>query len=246
MEKLRIAVISTTVVVIGVVLAVLYVGHASAGDWATALIAVVALVLGIFNAWQSHLSPFSLVVRDTGRLEWSMDPRNISEPAVFLDLVFTNAGACRGFVEQLAFRAALEEVSHRVTTFVPIYTALDRSLNLGKELPPPTWEPFTGFTLGPKESLVRKIGFVPFKVPSGFEYKEGVYALKLFVLTSGRKGWRMIETLRYPFEKTDLEQLQKIMATPQRDGRRQVQWFTQSKYSDGLLKTLSELDNLNT
>ncbi len=229
-----------TMIVLGVIWFKLY--SVDNIDWLIPLsVAILALPISIYNTWEAHFVPFELRVYDSGRLEWTKDHRDIKEPMIFADLIFSNFGARKGLVKQMALTLRKADESGEFTLFRPLVVMTDRSLKLGKELMPPDLESFTAFEVGALETTVKKIGFVPHVIPSGFAYAKGSYDVIVFLKGTRYKTWKRVAAMRYSIDDADLAQLNQITSQPQQDGRSFVNWRTQSKVSESLEDSLQEL-----
>jgi len=123
-------------------------------------ISIVALCISLFLLYRDYLQPFRITVRAVGRITLSKNPwsAELQEDCIQIDLVFSNHGARKGVVEDVALELSSGDIRLFFRSFGIVR---DRSLNLGKELPPPTMETFIGFELGKKESTVRRVILVP-------------------------------------------------------------------------------------
>ena len=102
----------------------------------TFLVSLLAIGISVFNLYKTTLEPFTLEVRDGGRVELGMHPGRfpLREFVFSVDLGFSNSGIEAGAVEDVAlhvtvpdgremvFRSYLEHQSRRIKSF---------------ELPPP-------------------------------------------------------------------------------------------------------------
>ena len=229
-----------TMIVLGVIWFKLY--SVDNIDWLIPLsVAILALPISIYNTWEAHFVPFELRVYDSGRLEWTKDPRDIKEPMIFVDLIFSNFGARKGLIEEIALAVHKTGETRESTLYRPVYIMTDRSLKLGKELPPPDLETFTAFEVGALGTTVKKIGFVPWVTPSGFVYSKGEYDVRVFLKGTRQKEWKRVAVMRYSIADADLQVLGQITSQPQQNGLSYINWKTQSKGSESLEDSLQQL-----
>ena len=141
-------------------------------------IAVAALAISGWLLYKDYIQPFQLNVRPAGRITISKNPysEGLSQDSIQLDLIFTNQGARRGIVEDVAL-VVKSNGKHGI--FRSLAEQTDRSLNLQKELVPPKLETFIGFQLAKAESTIHRIVFVPHSESAIVQLSVGTYEADL-------------------------------------------------------------------
>ncbi len=203
-------------------------------------ISIVALSISLLLLYRDYFQPFRLSVRAVGRITISKNPwsEGLQQDCIHIDLVFSNQGAKRGVVEDVA----LELWSGEIRAFFRSLAIIrDRSLNLGKELLPPALETFIGFELSKTDSTVRRVLLVPHDNSPTSYLQALAYEGKIWIKHSRSKKWIEGPIFAFNVEKEDLEELAKTTIVPQPDGRYYVNWITRDKVLD---KTANELDEL--
>ncbi len=217
-------------------------------DWMslTALaVSVVALLLSIGTTYWEHWRSFRLDIRSAGRITLSRDPwsPNLTRDALFVDAIFTNTGARRGVVEDVAL---VVQRAGQKSLFRSFATQRDHTLNLTGELVPPKLEPFVGFDLGRFESTVRRLFFVPHTDASDASWKTfqlGRHTGEIWARSTDKPDWCKHATVTFSIETSDLDQLSSSKAIPQAEGGYFVKFVTQNKVveeSENALQALAD------
>jgi hypothetical protein len=152
-------------------------------------ISIAALGVSSFLLYRDHLLPFRLELRSGGRITVAKNPfsEGLKQDCVFLDLIFTNLGARRGVMEDVAVLVGTQAEGILLRTHS---VATDRTLQFLKELRPPQLEPFTAFELKNDESAARRILFVPLTGAESFVLKTGSYTAEVWARSSAQRAGR--------------------------------------------------------
>jgi len=179
-------------------------------------------------------------VRAAGRITLSKNPwsEGLRQECLHLDLIFTNQGAKRGVIEDVA--VSIQGLGARAF-FRSLAMVSDRTLKLQKELVPPTVETFISFELGQGESTVRRVLWVPHASSIDFSFQATTYTGTLWVCHSGSKKWMRSATFAFTVDREDLTELAKSTATPQPNGGYFVKWLTRDKVLNQTESKLNEL-----
>jgi hypothetical protein len=206
------------------------------------LIAIAALMISLFLLFVDHLKPFRLAVRPAGRITISRNPfsAQLAESCVLIDLMFTNQGARRGVVEDVALFVRGQE---RSALFRSHAFERRRALNLGRALVPPELETFLGFEVAKDETIVRRVFLVPSPKFAGFALQVGPYSADLWVLSSISPEWVQRESLNFTVDSDDIVTLANIKVTPEPDGAVFVEWLTRDKVLDQTADRVRRLED---
>ena len=204
-------------------------------------IAVVALCISGFLLYQDHLKPFKLAVRGAGRITIARNPwsEGLRQSCIEIDLIFTNEGARRGVVEDVAVRLY---DPHGGAFFRSYGVAIDRQLNLQRELVPPRLEMFIGFELSKGESMVRRILLVPHVNSIAFSFAPISYAAEIWVRSTEAPDWVRYDSFGFTVDQEDIDTLARSKVTPQPDGSVFVEWLTRDKVADQNDKRVAVLE----
>lgn len=208
-------------------------------------ISIFALLISLVLLYRDYLQPFKLYVRGVGRVIISKNPwsEGLQQACIHLDLVFSNIGANRGVIEDVA----LELRSYKSHVILrSLATVSDRSMRLGKDLLPPELESFIGFELEKRESTMKQILFVPYTGFDTFNFKATTYGGVIWVKHSNHQKWVNVYNLEFSVDEDDLIELDKSTMTLQPDGRFYVNWITRNKVLKQTESLLQDLLKITT
>lgn len=203
-------------------------------------ISILALIISGWLLYHDYLMPFRPSIRAIGRVTISKNPLfgGLQQDCIHVDIVFSNQGAKRGAIEDVAIEINLGQNS---SLFRSIAVMQNRNLPLGNELIPPTLESFVGFELGKSESVVKRILFVPHSGSASFSLKENNYRGTIWVRHSSARKWIKYTDFEFNVDKDDLSELSKSTMVLQPDGRYYISWITRDKVLSSTEDHLLEL-----
>ena len=206
-------------------------------------IAVAALAISAVLLYKDYIKPFSLDVRPAGRITISKNPfsEGLSQDSIQLDIIFTNQGARRGIVEDIAL---VVKAKDKLGVFRSLAEQTDRSLNLQKELVHPKLESFIGFQLAKSESLIHRIFFVPHSASAIVQLSIGTYDADVWVKSTESKKWIKKDFMNFTIDAEDIESLGKSKMTPQPEGGYFIKMITRDKVLSQGEERLKELNEI--
>lgn len=201
-------------------------GLISKVNWATAtpiVISIIALGLSAVTYYANSLKPFELTVRDTVRYQVTKNPMTEPlEPALILDLIFFNAGAVHGVVEDVA--VILNTPSGEKVLFRSFLEVTDRTLHDERNVEPLKTTPFASFGLNGRESALRSLFFTR-KAPEAFTlFSTGKYTSTLYARPSSTGRWHEFKGPSFTLSANDVEFVNSIKSTTLPSGQRAVAW----------------------
>lgn len=204
-------------------------------------IAIIALIISLGLLYKDYLQPFEVDVQPAGRIKLSKHflSKELSESSIQLDLIFTNQGARRGFVEDIAI---VVKTNGKQGIFRSLAEVTDRTIEFQKELVPPKLESFIGVQLGKYESSPHLVYFIPFSGSEIVQLSEGAYVLDLWIKSTESQNWIKKDSLKFHVNSEDIISLNKSKIIPQPDGRLYISLMQQDKalsYVEDRLKKLS-------
>ncbi|MCH8942857.1 MAG: hypothetical protein IIA48_10540 [Bacteroidetes bacterium] len=204
------------------------------------LISSIALIISGILLYIDYLKPFDLSIKTAGRITISKNPwaEELRQDCIQLDLVFTNNGARRGVIEDVALELQTNDKKFLFRSYAIVR---NRSLTLGKDLIPPSLEPFISFELGKMESSVKRILFIPHTDSLLSNFIAETYKVIIWIRNSSDKKWIYYENFVITIDKDDIDVLAKSKMTKQPDGRYYINWLTLDKVLDQSENELSEL-----
>jgi hypothetical protein len=178
---------------------------------AALVISILSLVVAGFALYETHLKPFRPEMRAGGRVRLAQLPPPLGA-RIELDLIFTNHGALRGVVEDVAVLLAGPE-GFRFQTFESLWRRTDRTLNLrwqGSAPPPPRAETFVAFDLPPRTALTHAILFVPSGTSQDGPWELGEYQGQAWYRHSGSTSWQAGPIFSFTVDSHDIAVLSKV------------------------------------
>jgi len=206
-------------------------------------IAVTALAISAWLLYKDYIQPFQLDVRPAGRITISKNPfsEGLSQDSIQLDLIFTNQGARRGIIEDVA---VVINANGKQSIFRSLAEQTDRSLNLQKDLVPPKLESFIGFQLAKSESLIHRIFFVPHSASAIVQLSIGTYDADVWVKSTESKKWIKKDFMNFTIDAEDIESLGKSKMTPLPEGGYFIKMITRDKVLSQGEERLKELTDI--
>lgn len=203
------------------------------------VIAAGALALSGFLLYRNHFRGFRLIVRNAGRITVGKDPLSkLTRPYLAADIVFSNDGSSRGVVEDVAITLTSHTINVLFRSFLVI---TDRTKQWQKELMPPKAESFISFDLGPGQSMVKEISFVPADDNAEFTLDAGEYQATIWAMPSINQKWEKYDSFPFTISQEDVDEINKSSITSQPDGRLFINWKTRDKPTDIAERRLQDL-----
>lgn len=187
-------------------------------NWAV-LIATTSFIVAAMTLYYAHWKPFSPNIYSAGRYSLSINNFNFRQVAIGLDLIFSNRGARSGTIEDIYIKI------HTPVTekpMIPIMVFLERELNLTKNKNKTVKaEAFSAFEVKARESLSKRIVFVPYSRDS-FELQRGVYRIDIYSKTSSAKNDTLVDSIDIEVEQADLDAMKLPSTIPDKGTLLQV------------------------
>ena len=180
------------------------------GNW-TQIIATLAFLVSFFALYYTHWEGFDPKIYSTGRYDLSKNDGNIHQLAFSLVLSFSNLGARIGVIENIY--VVFNTSDRKSILLVPRYDVQNREINVLRDFMPMKATSFTAFSLNGKETITKKIMFVPWSSDT-FEVHAGIYLMDIFVKTSKSSEWMKHETIRVKIDDSDLEVINRGLKVP--------------------------------
>ncbi len=177
----------------------------------TQIIATFAFIVSFLTLYYTQWKSFDPKIYSTGRYELSKNDGNIHQLAFSLALSFSNHGAKLGVIENIY--AVFYQSDSRKVLLIPKYDVQSREINVLRDLMPMKATSFIAFSLGGKETITKKIMFVPWSSDT-FEAPAGIYHIDIFVKTSNSSEWEKHETIRLKIEDMDIEVINRGLNVP--------------------------------
>lgn len=171
-----------------------------ASNW----ISILALGISFIALYKTDFQPFSLAINTAGRFSLSVNLKNSSQIAISPSLIFTNEGVRTGIVENLAIIITTPKNSKKI--LIPLLTLDDMGINSTKESKPLEATAFTGFSLMGKETVSKRIMFVP-QSSEKFIFEQGDYLLEIFAKSSGDKSLKKSGEMKITIDSIDMSEI---------------------------------------
>ena len=212
-------------------------------NW-SAVLSILAIGISVVTLYKTVLKPFTLEVRESGRVELGIDPYTTPDfKFVFsVDLGFSNKGIGPGVVEDVALHVT--NPGGQQLVFRSLLEYQSRRLHFTQPPPQPELEIFLGFDLKGLESVSKKIMFSlyneqePFIVP-------GEYTIDVHCRTSRNHDWNRFLSIDLSIKQEEINKVRQTTATQVQGGGYNVNLITQgistgsrSKSIDALVKKL--------
>ncbi|MBN4080885.1 hypothetical protein JYT44_00835 [Caldithrix abyssi] len=181
----------------------------------TSIIATLAFLIAFLTLYYTHWQGFKPKIYSAGRYELSRSDVNLENLALTLVLNFSNLGAKTGVIENIYVKFYISEKEKVLLT--PRYDIQSRELNITREQKPLTAITFSAFPINPKETITKKIMFIPWSI-SKFSLLEGTYYTEIFVKTSISRKWEMHDTIRIKIDKKDIDVIFNNINVPEGGG----------------------------
>jgi hypothetical protein len=205
-----------------------------AANWA-GFVAVVSFVMSLYTLYFTYLRPFAPHATAAGRVVLLKNPfsSGLKHAALMLDIIFTNRGANRGVVEDVAISLDRGGGSYPL---VLRSLAIDRErrLNLAGGWPAPELETFLAFEIGPGESVAKRVLFVPVDATSDLAFEARSYDASLWMWTSRRDDWQRSDSLAFSVDDDDLKSLSSSVIEAGQEGGQFVKLMTRDKPLDDI------------
>ncbi|MDQ3805050.1 MAG: hypothetical protein M3416_14630 [Acidobacteriota bacterium] len=210
--------------------------------WLPIILSFVAVCVSGYTLWSTRLAPFDLNVVSTGRVVLTSNPLSpgARQPAISVQLLFTNNGAKQGYVNDVALVLRKLDSEIKPVLFRSLYEHIEDSLNFTNQLPPPKMIHFISFPVKPGETIAKKVVFVPFDFQTEVNYERAKYSVTPYVIESGKK-WKAWNAVDIDITQEDLQSLGQTVATPVEGGRQFVKWVHHSKPTTQQEASLSNL-----
>lgn len=206
-------------------------------------IAVAALTISAVLLYKDYIKPFCLDVRPAGRITISKNlfSEDFSQDSIQLDLIFTNQGARKGIVEDIALVVKADD---KLGLFRSLAEETDRSIHLQKELIAPKLESFIAFQLAKSESSIHRILFVPHSTSAINQLSIGTYGADVWVKSTESKKWIMKDFMEFTIDAEDIESIGKSKMIPQPQGGYFIKMITRDKVLKQGEERLKELNEI--
>jgi hypothetical protein len=201
-------------------------------------IALISMTLSIFIFIKVYVWPFTFRMASGGRIVLTKDHTStgFKHIFVFMDLIFTNTSAKRGFIRDVGL--VIHDNGKKVHMFAK-YVNTERRINFDPSQNLLKVESFIGFELKKEDSVVKQIGFSQNHMFEPFSMVPGRYLAELFVHTSRRKKWKKVEKFEFDLVDEDVRELNTMSSTPKENGLQSINIVFRDK------RTVGSIDLLN-
>ena len=212
--------------------------------WMPVAISFLAMFVSGYTLWTTKLAPFKLKVISTGRLVLTGNPNSpgATEPAIGVQLLFSNNGANQGYVDDIAVVLRKSGSDARAVLFRSVFEQIEDTLNFTNELPPPKMVTFKAFPVKPGETVAKEVMFVPFSPQPEWKYELAKYSVVPYTLEAG-KPWKVWEAMDVEVKQEDLRSLNQTVATPSDGGKQFVKWALTSLPTTSRERSLKDLES---
>lgn len=206
----------------------------------TIIISSLSLALSGYTFWATRAAPFRPKVLTTGRVGVLRTPPPYLMPRVSMRLLFVNEGARRGYVGNVALVISGANSSEAPQYFGAMFEDI-AEMNYAEEQQESTqWVEFSSFPLGPGESILKRVVFIPNEADVEFFPEMGDYQLVLYTVEEGGRNWVRQKVETVTFSDQEVKMLSAPPATNPASGSTQLATYTSKplKHRVDLLKKL--------
>lgn len=176
------------------------------------IISIVSLALSLYVLWATRVAPFKLKVLITGRVEFIRTPPPNLLPRISMRLLFINEGARRGYVDNVAL-AVTDAHSAKIPLLFGALFEDVTEVNYAKEQQNiPHWVAFPSFNIGPGESLIKRVVFVPYDADVKFSPEAGDCSITPYTAKVEGRNWKRWKTVTVTFSEQNVENLSPILS----------------------------------
>jgi hypothetical protein len=164
-------------------------------------------MLSLYVLWATRVAPFKLKVLVIGRVEFIRIPPPNLLPRISMRLLFVNEGARRGYVDNVALAVSDAHSTKSPLFFGALFEDVAEINYAEAQQKSPEWVAFSSFCLGPGESLVKRVVFLPNDADIKFFPEAGDCSLTPYTVKTGDHNWKRWKTVTVVFSEKDIETL---------------------------------------